>query len=543
VAALRDAGDLAPRADPFLLNHYVAPCSFDVGGPISPISIRDQMLRGQLIVDRAMATKPPLIDTGRRSLLVVGAGVAGVTAAIHAARRGVRVTLVDWADAPFGRQASCPTRYLDPTQYDWPLGHWRDKAFPLRGRPHPLAWSAAPANWLAVGWHIVLLLEDLWLPNLEVKFGTTVDGLPSFGRLYRTDAKGATALSYEHVPFGGEGEDVFVQVHLRERLPRGWWPPAAPQYVVHPVREYGMLLTSVGFGRERIEAKDPSGQHVFRSLEFWEPDDFESGQLGGMPADQARVLISGSGDGALQDLLRILTRRRSAGDLFEEIAGPMGNRDPGWLEIERKIHEAEDQAQRALAWGPSGRYDHDVLSTLHQAHLAAVARLAQLPLQTVDEACGAATIWDQVRCRLDRLFAALTPSPPHLTFTYSCDHFSCFYALNRFLVLVLLKYLAEMRNPERKSFADRIAWHQDTGVRSVAGVHHACAGNARACHGQEHDVVFINRLCDGRTVPPATAPLPGVFDVLVLRHGVELAFSSLPLVNRPRQVLPYDLPA
>ena len=261
------------------------------------------MIRGQLIIDRALATKAPLIDRQRRSLLVVGAGVGGVTAAIRAAQRGVQVTLVEWADAPFGLQAGCPTRYLDPTQYDWPLSQWRERTFPEANNAilcdGPLVSRVLS---LPAGMPRYCARQASGLICKSYSARRSVDGLPSFGRLYRTDANGAVALSYEHVSFGAEGSDVFVQVHLRERYPVWPWPPYGPiqPVLVHPAQQFGMLLTSVGFGRERIEATDPAKQHVFRSLEFWDPDDFEFGTLGGKPADQARVLISGSGDGALQ---------------------------------------------------------------------------------------------------------------------------------------------------------------------------------------------------------------------------------------------------
>ena len=53
--------------DPFLLAHIVAPLQFDLSGTLTPISIRDQMLRGRLIVDRAV--EQGLVGP-RRDLLV-----------------------------------------------------------------------------------------------------------------------------------------------------------------------------------------------------------------------------------------------------------------------------------------------------------------------------------------------------------------------------------------------------------------------------------------------------------------------------------------
>jgi len=41
--------------DPFLLAHQIAESVFDIGGKLYPVSIRDQMVRGQSIIDRAVA--------------------------------------------------------------------------------------------------------------------------------------------------------------------------------------------------------------------------------------------------------------------------------------------------------------------------------------------------------------------------------------------------------------------------------------------------------------------------------------------------------
>jgi hypothetical protein len=58
----------------FLVAHQVYPHFFNLGGPVSPISIRDQMVRAQAIVEDAIAEG--LIGQPNRPLLVVGAGAA-----------------------------------------------------------------------------------------------------------------------------------------------------------------------------------------------------------------------------------------------------------------------------------------------------------------------------------------------------------------------------------------------------------------------------------------------------------------------------------
>lgn len=112
--------------DPFLLAHQVLPACFEIGGRLSPSSIRDQMIRATWVVERSVEAR---IISPSKKLLVIGAGAAGATAAIEAARRRVDVTLID-RDEPFSRQAGCTTRWVDPTQYDWPVDHWADGLAP-----------------------------------------------------------------------------------------------------------------------------------------------------------------------------------------------------------------------------------------------------------------------------------------------------------------------------------------------------------------------------------------------------------------------------
>jgi hypothetical protein len=104
---------------PVLTAHQVYPYFFQLGGRLSPISIRDQMVRAEAIVEQAFRAN--LIGgSTNRPLLVVGAGAAGATAGITAARSGVPTLIVDHGFVPFRLQAACATRWIDPTQYDGP---------------------------------------------------------------------------------------------------------------------------------------------------------------------------------------------------------------------------------------------------------------------------------------------------------------------------------------------------------------------------------------------------------------------------------------
>ena len=142
-----------PALDPFLIHHLVGSFHINIGGRLAPLSIRDQITRGWLAVDRAI--EQGLIHE-KRELLVIGAGVGGVTAAMTAATAGIKVTLMDQAPRPFSRHAGC-RRWVDPTQYDWPVGHWLRASIPWPAVPPlpmpPLRWPAAGrANVLVGDW-------------------------------------------------------------------------------------------------------------------------------------------------------------------------------------------------------------------------------------------------------------------------------------------------------------------------------------------------------------------------------------------------------
>jgi hypothetical protein len=169
-------------ADPFLLAHQVAESVFDIGGKLYPVSIRDQMVRGQSIIDRAVAEG--FAATGRE-LLVIGAGAAGAVAAMRAAAWNIRTHIIDADAKPFGRQRSCRTRWLDPHEYEWPANHWKNQFYPYDVPPHPyygfpvpLPWQAQWADALAFGWSARFTTAYSTIPHLTFYPATTLAPLP-----------------------------------------------------------------------------------------------------------------------------------------------------------------------------------------------------------------------------------------------------------------------------------------------------------------------------------------------------------------------------
>jgi len=280
-----------------------------------------------------------------------------------------------------------------------------------------------------------------------------------------------------------------------------------------PKEAFGLVLWCVGFGDERRFAP-PN----YTRFAFWETDPFERPDWGVIsPPAGLRALVSGGGDGALQDVIRLATRKKSAIDVWRDIEAG------GWSmphDVRHVLFTAEDQAQRALLWcRPSSADEHNALQQLHDTYVQAVHDL---------------TILHPARALLISEVVKILAANPHPVLNvHSCTHFARCYGLNHFLVLLLAK-VANMGN-----LVSGPHLRPQRGVATVAG--HGCAGNPWTCHGANHTVHLQHRpLCFG--APGAAAGQENAH-VLVVRHGIapHPAFFSTPMAFA-RQVMPYHLP-
>jgi hypothetical protein len=474
-------------ADPFLLQHQIAESLFDIGGKLSPISIRDQMVRGQSIVDRAMAGGFKALG---KDILVIGAGAAGVAAAMSAVSHGVKAYLIDVERHPFERQAKCTTRWIDPCEYEWPTDHWRYNAYPLPpyfGRPVPLPWSASWSNLLAMNWRARFRRISLSFPHLlDFRPGTT---LSSGSKKPRFDS---SAKEWEvHL---SDGSKVNV----------------------------GLVILAMGFGAERSEVPMavPGGpMPMFSSLAFWQSDRYRAkncGLPGGVPP---QVVISGGGDGALQDFLRVVTRLKSVSDIRRKLPIP-------W-KVERLIAGAEERARRSYLWGSTTMHDHDIHRTLQVEHLDAVARALPVLAPSLNK-------W-------------LPAVAPDVRLIHSCNHFANCYSYNRFLTLLINAYYEQS---EKISLI--ISGAKVSAVSSISPRHTCDPRFPRRClRGDLHQVDLVpDSQPDCLAAAPAllVAPSPPASlqaNVVIIRHGVtgtpvSTAWGTLAAIGQPRQILPLN---
>jgi hypothetical protein len=489
--------------DPFLLAHIIRPFFFDIGGKLSPVSIRDQMIRGRMIIDRAYergiitgarAIQPAYYaddtpESNSDELLIIGAGAAGVTAALTAIGRGIKTTLIDTAPAPFLRQANCQSRWIDPTQYDWPANHWNLSHYHWKPPTMPLTWNPQYSHVIAASWHVL--------------FNRVRQSHPQRGKLtvlYNTYA--GNFRFPPHVPR--------VQADLFD-YPSG--------VVKRPGAHFSMVVSCIGFGTEKssVDVK-------YSSFRFRDTDGFERTDLGiKHPVAQRRVLISGGGDGALQDYLRIVTNHRSAKHIYNLLPHAVKSR------IQDALYSAEDQAQRAYIWGYNGKHDHDVHAALHNSHQ-----------KVIDELWNNQPFKQQIAQALDNLIRQdVIDQKIEVTLVHRCEHFSNCYGLSRLLVLLLDKHL-------RVKYGIQ-SLRPHTVVTQVIGTRHSCGNVPTVCHGLEHEVMLGESYCWTRRGNEKPAGL-GYFEVVIIRHGIDPPAFSFTLTtspapvrrqSNPRQILPY----
>lgn len=442
----------ACERDPFVRAHAAQVARvLEIGAGLSPLSIRDQMFRAAVAVDRAWEYG---LISRRKPLLVAGGSAAGVTAAMRAARYGVPTRLIEEQDHLFFRQHECVTRWVSPTQYDWPAPHAGLHLYPWDSS-HPaveLSWpdQFSSADQLAERWNGLFEsarrnYSALAPPLLETRYiGAESSGFG--GLIVRTDPS-----------------DV----------------------VLGPT---SLLIKATGLGEEKCSF---DGHHGY---EFWGRDPYLAPRLGCI--DPPRVLISGAGDGSLQDVVRIVTGMNSAMELYQFL--PLD--DIQRRGVEAAVSAAEDHYQRSVVWSTK-RWDCELLRRLHLTYGEVVGHLAH-------------SFWDRLAKKFHERPGSMRYGVDfrELTFHHSCDHFGRCYALNHFVVLVLCEFL-------------RRAWGANvlvpgTRLCSISSSL-SCAGlGAGHCHGRTHEIVLSGDLqCNGNAAVGVEHRLGA--EVLVIRHGIK----------------------
>lgn len=219
-------------------------------------------------------------------IAVIGAGVAGLTAAVAAFRLGASVTLLEKLPTPMGIQKGSTQRFLHPHIYDWPAMELEEES---AGLP-VLDWTAAPVD------EVVEQLERQW--DVEVK-------------------RSKRRIS----PHWNVSEVAIEPANKGQQISVTWNDPKEGPHA----EEFDLVILAVGFGKE---------PDLIGSLHgYWEDD-----RLTKVSDRTRKCLVSGSGDGGLTDLMQLCIK-----EFRHDLIVRMFASDPKSLEVGSDLLKLEEQ--------------------------------------------------------------------------------------------------------------------------------------------------------------------------------------------------------
>lgn len=480
---------------------------YDASGFFSPIAIRDQIIRVCLIIERAAFHK---IISADRPLLVIGGGIAGVTAAFKAYKMGIPVVLVEGRKTFNVFRES--VRYFCPIQYDWSVPHWDLGVFPWSGGESisiPVMISEGGVN-IAVE----EIEEIVGSDEDRSEDGDVGDANDFYSHIYEN----VKMESCEVEPRDGVNLQVLVVKEFK-KYPDDTTPEEnirLPEIV-----EYGMGLSCTGFGKERVFIND----NKFRGYEFWTLSNHSK------LLSDGNLLICGSGDGALQDFLLLTTQTRTAKEIYKFLRQGEDEQISALFEtVERNIRFAEEEAKHNELWETNKetlgiKRLCDIYKNLHNRHEEEADRLLEK---------------DFIIEKLNELVSEEAVAG-NIKISYVCSHFSGSYPLNRFLAILIGKYIDNIGRSGGPVFL------QGTSVlnieSAVADDRHECKEDADDCFKYPHRVTFAGN-CTCENMAGDETKEPEEFRRIFIRYGIlrtKAVFGKEP--NVPGlQVLPYILP-
>ncbi len=276
-----------------------------------------------------------------------------------------------------------------------------------------------------------------------------------------------------------------------------------------------MILLCTGPGKENVAVSSYTG------VEYWwrRGEDPLKSKLKATPYQDeekgTNILISGAGDGGLQDFLRLVTNWTEPRDIYYKI--PVEFRP----EIERRIYGVEDYAARSFVWCRGPHHDCNVLTKLHEDHNEIVNWLLASGLDA-----------DEKRQLFEDLGKLVRPVGS-VKLAFRCSHFDPCFAFNRFLTLLIGRYLIEER--EEDPF---LVKRSLTKVVPADDAHTCKPDHPEECLLKSHVATFVPSICTDRQ----SDSFREQYEIVLIRHGVTSDTPNAPQPQLPRQMLPYDYP-
>jgi len=280
-----------------ILAYKVAPYIFDISSTLDHVSIRDQIVRAQILVND-LVTSGQLNKEKGDEILIIGGGVAGISAALAAIEKQVNATVLEVNQNLFELQSKVHTRFIGPYMYEWPADYYNDQRFPSK-HTSLSAWAKSddyslpfksikpvPASKLAEDWRD--WLHNKFKNNMRLKIFTGM-----------TDSQKQCLQVYIK---GFSGPSSNSQQQLSElMLEMNQWLQRDKDLQSEDLRARKspkFIILAGGMGQETTTLFDDLPD--IKGTAFWENDSLDD-------FSDKTVAIFGGGDGALQDFLRAIT--------------------------------------------------------------------------------------------------------------------------------------------------------------------------------------------------------------------------------------------
>ena len=492
-----------------LLAYKIAPRQFDLSYRFSNISLRDQIVRAQMLVRTLVETKlveaaAPEADTETRSrkfqLLICGAGAAGLAAAKEADAHNISFVLVERGrSVPGGVLGSKAMRYVSTSMYEWPHPNHREHDYPL-SKPALLGDDVPPLPTLSLKFDTPVLIEKFgeelrnqlkldirhWRKNFAEYQAT---GFPTKRSLLATKAEIAEKSKIALKALLDGSESVHGVALSKTEL---------PDIEIHARRDgtisnsfqFEYVIYAVGFSKESKTYNGKRGPYRgFKHTPFWKPDDIFDDKINF--DSPPRVGILGSGDGALQDALRCLIKKEYQNPL-DSWNGLMQYEQVDNVSLDDSVHIRAAMAKVAAAdgyttGGAIWHHESNLFRSLDNEFEKIVNDLI---------ANEGAKIWHALKSMVRTDVKSVTLVRLH-------GYFSKAYALNRFFIILLRQFLKvyAVENSPTLEFIDGTVTEFGKLGPNFRGGRLAIESVAVGTTRREFDLVLIRGGLD-RTDPP-----------------------------------------
>jgi hypothetical protein len=487
-----------------MLAYKVGPNLFDLSSQMHNVSMRDQMHRAVALAEALVEGKQFTQVNSSNQVLIVGAGVAGVSAGIVLARHGVEVLIIDSSpDAPFALQRKVTARYVGPYMYEWPLEVFTSQRLPPD--PHtalaqwktpydpPLSFGAADPAQPAT------LVKDWDKQLVQAVQGS--GGKLCVQRPGNSSQANAAIVRWLAAQRQALSNNATFAPHPVCMAGGSFWGPSAP--LAGPFIPRFVLLAG-GMGSETHALPDANGVKVKHGMPFWGNDHLLDAHCG--KPSPPHVAIFGGGDGALQDTLRALTRHDHPLKTWDLLLST--DKLGLFAGCQQRILALEQQHAQVSVWERFDLQRVDANKKLDDAYRKLAKDLAQFP-HVVD------SVIDLLRDDVKSVLLCVRE-----------QHFSKAYALNRFLVH-LFDQCVQVRGAYVTPVDFQVCWNMDLKQAVV--------------NGAQTDLTFASGIALTADVVAVrfgadTSTLPGTWLGLTktdTQNRRELAAVALPLFMPP----------